>query len=124
PDAAFASGGAEAARVGDPGRHHQEVLHVGVVSQQRVAEARGDQRVLDLGLVAASRDGRVRRRFAGDLHDVPGPGSDSAVDDVQLLARDRWTDEYHARDVLHRRVDRRRMLQITLYYFDSCSGQR
>jgi hypothetical protein len=41
-------------------------------------------------------------------------GADAAVDDVQLLSGDRWTDEHHRRDALHRYVDGRRDLQIAL----------
>jgi hypothetical protein len=123
-DATVAGGGPEAARSGDRGGRHEEVLHVGVVSQQRVPEPAGDQAVLDLGLVAPPRDGRVGGGLAGDLHDVPDAGADSAGDHVQLLGGECRADENHGRDALHRRVDGRRNPQITDDDLGSGLGER
>ena len=107
-----------------PRRHHEEVLHVGVVAQQRVAEPGGDQRVLDFGVLAPAGDGRVRRRFGGDLHHVLDAGADSAGDDVELLLDDRLSHEHYAQDALHGCVDARRNLKIPLEDIDAVGGER
>ena len=51
------------------------------------------------------------------------PRTDGAVDDVQLLGRDRQAHEDHGGDFAHSRVDARRHLQVPLHDFDACLGQ-
>jgi hypothetical protein len=55
-DATVARGRAEAAGCSDRTSHHQEVLHVRVVLEERVAKARRDQALLDFELAAPTRD--------------------------------------------------------------------
>jgi hypothetical protein len=50
--------------------------------------------------------------------------ADSAVDDVELLLDDRRGYEHHARYALHRCVDARRNLKISLEDIDAVGGER
>jgi len=91
--------------LGYPCRHHQKVLHVGVVAQKGVGESRGDQGVFDLALDAAAGDRRVRVSLLGDLDDVLDTGPLGTVDHAQLLGENRLGDENHPQDAPHRLVD-------------------
>jgi hypothetical protein len=55
-DATVARGRPEAAGLGDRTRHHQEVLHIRAIFQERVAKARRDQALLDFELASSTRD--------------------------------------------------------------------